>query len=478
MPHRVRHGRPAALAAAALLLSGCVEDPTTPAASESAQQLQARSYSSVALEETTGRHIVLFRAAAVYSGFEQDVASLGGRVEQTIDAIGVAIVDGLSNEAVSALSASAQVAGVEEDLIFPLEEPVGVDAFEEAEETPESHDPTRAGFYGRQWHLRAISADVAWAAGMLGSSDVLVSIVDSGLDYTHAALAGLVDLDRSISLHRWDDAMLADSFPGAHPIADMNRHGTHVGSTVVSTGQVGAGVTGHTTLMGVKVCGAVVGCPRSAVLQAIVYSADQGADIINMSLGGAFLKRSDRGFWLPLVLRATNYAQQKGSLVVVSAGNDAIDLDHDADGFKTYCSSTNVVCVSATGPTTRQSVNGPWNDFDQAAYFTNFGRSAIDVAAPGGNRNNFVYAACSSFSVRSRGCRASKRFIIGLRGTSMAAPHATGVAALIVAHSTGPGNPALIRNRLRETADQITEDGNDPYFGKGRINAARAVGLQ
>src|SRR5690606_303164 len=140
-------------------------------------------------------------------------------------------------------------------LILPLEEPAGFEAAEQADEVPLAHNPANAFFYPRQWHLRAIGADVTWAAGMLGSSDVVVSIVDTGLDYNHASLEGLVDLDRSISLHPWDDEMLADSFPGAHPVADMNRHGTHVGATVVSTGEVGAGVTGHTTLFGVKVCG-------------------------------------------------------------------------------------------------------------------------------------------------------------------------------------------------------------------------------
>lgn len=468
-PHAVRLH---ALALVPLLLAGCDDEPATSvlAVDETASFLTGAA-------ESTGQHLVMFATLAIPSDFDRSVAALGGTVEKKFEAMGIATVSGLGDAEAAELSRSTGVAGVEPDLILPLEEPVGVDVAEVADETPTTHDPSDAFFFPRQWHHRVIQADLAWAAGLLGSPDVVVSIVDTGLDYNHASLQGLVDLSRSISLHPWDDELLAETFPDAHLIADLNRHGTHVGATVVSTGEVGAGVTGHTTLFGVKVCGAFVGCPRSAVLEALAYSADQGADVINLSLGGSFLLRDDRGVWLPVILRATNYAAQKGALVVVSAGNAAIDLDHDDDGFKTYCSATNVVCVSATGPTQRGSVNGPWNDFDQPAFFTNYGRSAIDVAAPGGNSNNFVYAACSSFSLRTTGCQRSNRFIIGLRGTSMAAPHATGVAALIVAHDTGKGNPSLVRNRLHQSADQITEDGNDPYFGKGRINAARAVGL-
>jgi subtilisin family serine protease len=196
-----------------------------------------------------------------------------------------------------------------------------------------------------------------------------------------------------------------------------------------------------------------------------------------MSLGGTFEKRAERGAWLPQIHRATNYAHRKGALVVVSAGNSALDMDHDRDGFKLYCTSSNVVCVGGTGPKWRASVDGPWDDFDQPYTSGNFGRSAVDVAAPSGNDNNFVYAACSSFSQSNPNCRTSNRFSVGLRGTSMAAPHAAGVAALIVAHEVGRGNPALVRNRLHQTADKLGASGNDPFYGKGRINAARAVEL-
>jgi subtilisin family serine protease len=433
----------------------------------------------------------MFQQQRVAGDFEARVAALGGTVERSLDPVGIAIVSGLTDGSAAQLARTRGVQAVEPDLIMPLEDPVGFEEPEVAEVTPLTLDPSTAFFFPRQWHLRAIGADAAWAAGFLGSPEVVVAILDTGIDYNHASLQGLVDLERSISLHPWDDEIVAENFPGAHPIADVNRHGTHVAATVVSTGEVGAGVTGHTTLFGVKVCGLTVGCPRAAVLEAIMYAADNGADIINMSLGGNLLRSADRGQWLHLVQRVTNYAHRSGTLIIVSAGNNAADLDrnlwpdpetgeivHIPSNFRIYCDATNVVCVSATGPTMRETIDGPWNDFDQPAFFTNYGRSSIHVSAPGGNLNNFVYAACSSFNMQNVACQNSNRFIIGLRGTSMSAPHATGVAALIAAHSPrAKGNPALIRNRLHQTADQPGVSGNDPFFGKGRVNAARAVGL-
>ncbi len=471
-----------AITVGAVGITACADHPVEPSAesSLSTEGLAASFALDGRSAETTGNHIVAFTGNTIPARFADQISRMGGAVERSLDPIGVAVVSGLDDDAVAELNRMRGVQSVEPDIIIDFEGPESVEGagfLHAAELAPSStDDPSQAFFFPRQWHHRAIQADDAWAAGFLGSSDVVVSIIDTGIDYNHANLEGLVDLDRSISLHPWDDALLAEHFPGAHPIADLNRHGTHVASTVSSTAANAAGVTSKTTLFGVKVCGAFVGCPRSATLEAIMYSADQGADVINMSLGGYFLRSEDRGNWLPLVIRATNYAHQHGALVVVSAGNDGEDLDRNRDEFKLYCTNPNVVCVSATGPTWRETIDGPWDDFDQPAVFTNYGRSSIDVAAPGGNTNNFVYAACSSFSLRTTGCQASNRFVIGLRGTSMAAPHATGVAALIAAHVDGTqGNPARIRNILHQTADKVGDSAHDPYFGRGRVNAFNAV---
>jgi subtilisin family serine protease len=174
-----------------------------------------------------------------------------------------------------------------------------------------------------------------------------------------------------------------------------------------------------------------------------------------------------------------NYAKQQGVTVVVAAGNDGDDLDtqkniaiKDASGnivdrihvpsfFATYCDATQVICVSAV----RQN--------DVPASYTNHGRSAIDVAAPGGDSGEWVYALCPQTSLLY-GCSAGY-YTLGVAGTSQATPHVSGLAALMVQRFGR--KPSQIKNAIRQSADDLGQPGNDPYFGAGRINVARAVGL-
>lgn len=427
----------------------------------------------------TGQHIVVMGGQKLPKNLAQRVQALGGKVQAAYDGIGVAVVSGLSDAAAAQLQANDDVNVVEPDVAVQyIDPPADLEAMNAVDAAPASpSDPTTAGRYAWQWNMRAIGAPQAWAAGRLGSSDVRVAILDTGLDYTHADLTGLVDLPRSRSFVPSDDAFLAVNFPGAHPIADMHYHGTHVGATVSSNAIAAAGVTSKVRLIGVKVLSRTGSGTTSGVLAGIMYAADAGADVMNMSLGNTFSKSQFPGF-VATINRAITYANRQGTLVVVSAGNSNADLDHDEDSFKAYCNASPVVCVSATGPTGPAGVAGrpgPWTDVDAKAPYSNFGRSAVDVAAPGGAAQP-VWAACSSFSIRIPGCRAGKTFVVGLSGTSMASPHAAGVAALIV-ENVGKKQPGLVRQQLHQTADDLGERGTDPIYGKGRINMAKALGL-
>lgn len=420
-------------------------------------------------------------------GFEAQVEALGGQVLTVINVVGAAVITGVDTDGLAALQTDKAIDTVEPEVILELPQPTDVSApFAPGNATPSSpSDPTAAWAYARQWNMRAIGADVAWAAGYLGSSDVTVAILDTGIGYTHEDLVGLVDLDRSISFVPNDDVYVNAFFPGAHPIADIGYHGTHVAATVASNGYNAAGVTSRTTLMGVKVCSvATGGCPGGAIFSGIEYAVDNGADVINMSLGGAFQKKSYPGY-VSVINRLFNYAHQNKVTVVVSAGNSAADLDRNyypnADGeqthypslYKTYCSTPHNICVSATGPTASAGTNGPWTDVDAPAYYTNYGRSAINVAAPGGNTGGRVWAACSTFSLVIPVCQADG-YIVGISGTSMASPHVAGLAALMVAEYGK--NPAKVRSAIEKSADDLGQSGTDPYYGKGRINVATATG--
>jgi lantibiotic leader peptide-processing serine protease len=464
--------------AASLLIGACADDGTSPIPTPS------MSATEVGLANT---YLVRFKGN-IPSSFDADVAALGGEVIFAHAGVGIAAVEGLTASGAQALAANSAVAAVDEDAYVELEaaDALTVEAAAVEDAVQSAANPATAFFYPRQWHMRAINAQGAWAAGKLGSASVRVGILDTGLSYNTPDLNGRVDLALSKSfLSAAENARVQTAFPGAHTIADLNYHGTHVGSTVVSNGIVGAGVTSGITLVGLKVCtpgtaanGWRGSCPTSGTLAAILYAADLGIPILNMSLGGTFNRRdgSAQGGFGPSFLATINqvfsYANRKGSQIIVSAGNSALDIDHDGNGYKTYCSAPHVICVSATGPTAQASTNGPWTNVDALSYYSNYGRSGISVAAPGGNASA-VWATCSRHSLAIPVCQTGN-FIVGVSGTSMAAPHTSGVAAL--AASNGAGNPAQIRAAVESGADDLGDPGTDPAYGKGRINAARTSG--
>jgi lantibiotic leader peptide-processing serine protease len=464
--------------ASAVAIAGCA-DQDVPTAAINPEP------AALSMASETGRYLV--DVPGQMSRFQSRIAALGGTVVFSHDRTGIAIVEGLSQETAGSLVAMEIAKAVAPDVLIPLELPVSMEVAEAEPASPS--DPTMAFRYARQWHLRAIDAPTAWAAGRLGSSSVRVAILDTGLDYNHVDLVGLVDLDRSRSFVPSDDALVQANFPGAHPVADLHYHGTHVGATVASNAVRAAGVTSKTTLMGIKVCSVQGSCPASAVIPGILWAADNGADVINMSLGGATL-RAGSGGYMGFLNRTFNYANRVGVTVVVAAGNNASDLDrnyywlnrgtpiaeyvHFPSLFATYCDVAATLCVAASGPTASAGVDGPWTNIDAPATYTNFGRSAINVAAPGGNTGGSVWAACSTFSLIIPGCRPGG-FIVGLGGTSMASPHVAGLAALLV--EDYGRNPGRIRAAIQNSADDVGDPGVDPYSGKGRINVARALGL-
>ena len=427
-------------------------------------------------------YVVLFKGEGVPAGFADRVAALGGTVTSS-HAAGIAAVSGLDAAGATALAGDTSVADVQPDAILslPAESAAAAEqAYVDDASVSSPSNPAGAFFFARQWDYRAIGANIGWAAGRLGSPGVTVAILDTGIDYLHLDLRGRVDLSRSKSFIPSDDAVVAALFPTRNPITDLHFHGTHVAATVSSNARAAAGMTSGVTLIGVKVLNRFGSGPFSAIFNGMLWAADHGADVINMSLGTDFPK-AHNGSFLGFYNRIFNFVNRKGTLVVVAAGNDSIDLDHDGNNFNANCNAPNVVCVSATGPTASAGVNGPWTNVDAPAFYTNSGRSAISVAAPGGNigpggTGGFVWEACSTSSLAIPICRTGT-FIVGVIGTSMASPHAAGLAALIV-EQVGHGNPSQVRALLQQSADDLGQIGTDPFYGKGRIDVPRAEGLQ
>lgn len=280
-----------------------------------------------------------------------------------------------------------------------------------------------------QWNLDRIRAYQAWDISTGGN--VRIAIVDTGISPTHPDLAGKVVWGVRYYGEGWSDSNWQDD----------NGHGTHVAgiaSAVTNNGQGVAGVTWGASLLAVKVLDSAGNGDYYNVERGIVAAADQGARVINLSLGG----RSSSGG----LADAVRYAQDRGALVVAASGNYGDDTPMYPAAY------ANVVAVGAT------------NIYDQWASYSCYGPH-LWVAAPGGDGAQGVLSTYWS----SRGDAYD-----WLAGTSMATPHVSGLAALL--WSINPDISALsIRAILSGTADDLGAPGWDPYYGWGRINAERAA---
>ncbi len=478
--------RAAALVLAAAALGGCARDVTSPRTAIAPR---------LAISGVAGSYVVVFKSTGLPADLGTRMQALGATVTYKHAPTGIAVVAGLDAVGASKLKAAKDVADVEPDFQFTLDQPVAAVETDAPVESPTSQtDPTTALRYYFQWNMRVIHADQAWAAGKLGDPGVTVAILDTGIDYAATDLVGLVDLARSNSFVASDTQYLS-LFTGKQSFTDFNGHGTNVATQVSSKAYALAGVTSKTTLLAVKVLNAKGSGTFTSVLQGLLWAADKGADVASMSLGGGFYK-SGMGQYVAAVNRAFDYAKQKGMLVVVAAGNDELNLDKDGNLFKTYCAAPHVLCVSATGPGTADG------NVDAFALYSNYGRSEIGVAAPGGNYKvengalvvsawpwgndiaSWVWSYCSRTklawilpdSTPAVGSCAAGNRLTGMVGTSQATPHVSGLAALLV-NELGHHRPNVIKQAIMKSADDLGQPGTDPFYGAGRINVARALGL-
>jgi subtilisin family serine protease len=336
-----------------------------------------------------------------------------------------------------------------------------------------------------QWAPQAIGAPAAWDAGWTGKG-VRVAVIDGGVHGTHVDLATRIDVSAARSF-----------VPGGTCETQWNCdtgtfwHGTHVSGIIAAPiNNIGiVGIAHEATIVPVKALHGGSGSFGSVIL-AILYAATEGkADIINMSLGAVFQRREPGAAELTSALnRAVNFAGSRGVLVISSAGNDALDVDHSADYVVTPAQSGNGLAVSATGPF---GFGYSATNFARFSSYSNWGNSLVTVAGPGGdfawptNENCTKTTAAGVALTRpcwvfdmvmsaARGSGASTTSYAWAAGTSMAAPAAAAVAALIKQKYPGISVGALKTRLMRATTDE-GKVGNDPYYGKGFINAAKAV---
>jgi lantibiotic leader peptide-processing serine protease len=430
----------------------------------------------------TTNSVVVFVEERVPAAGLSLIASLGGSVTSRYDAIGVVFVAGLDAGARSLLRSSSLVEDAGPDYLLDWIPDVVMGDVVAVEEQGGglSDDPSRASrFRSWQWGPQRIEADRAWAAGYQGDASIRVAILDTGIDPLNRELRGLVDTDASAS------------FVAAEPLFDdYHFHGTHVASSVVTNNVTIAGIAPHVTLIAVKVLSALGSGSFEGVIGGILHAADVDAHVINMSLGAEFDKKLEGADALIRAMqRAVQYAEKQGAIVISAAGNSGTNLDEAGTLVSMPCMVSHL-CVSATGPLAGQfDENGPVLDenHDQPAYYTNYGLRAIHVAAPGGNAHpedgiiqseDLIVGACAGRSTVFPQCAVNNdlvAFYVFAAGTSMAAPHVSGQAALVQAANGGSLSVDELVRVMTRTAEKVGSTGKDPYYNYGRINAYRAV---
>ena len=451
----------------ALALGACSDDTAAP------EFNRAPQFS----EEEGVRTVVVFDSeSSIPDGGTDAIAAAGGVVTNRIDAIGVAFATFPDLTGVATLRANDLVQSVSVDRMTDFLSGVRIgEVLMEVDgkiEPGDPSDPTKAFRWAYQWNMRQIQADAAWAAGYFGSPSIKVGILDTGVDYTNRELDGRVDLALSTAFSPEPVAV------GEHQVMDYHFHGTHVASTVTTKNITVAGVAPNVTIVGIKVLSAAGTGLFEWSIQGIKYAADKGIRIQNMSLGAEVDAEEDAAL-IEALRRVVQYAESKGSVVIAAAGNDAKNLDDPATGVYVPCEVA-TFCVSATGPLMQ-------TDFDQPAEYTNYGITAIELAAPGGNASDtkpyvnqdLILGACSTRATRGTLiiCRTSGingYYYAYAAGTSMAAPHVSGAAAMILSQS--PSVPVkTLKNKILNSLDDIGAPGPDIYSNGGRLNVYRAL---
>lgn len=450
------------LALAATMTVACSDAVSPPAAATT----PTPSLSRVA-SVSSDRHVMEF-VAGIPADLAARVAAKGGTLVRVDEGIGMAVTSGLTDAAADAIAGRAYNSrDVNAQWIPTLEEMGGsveADAsgaiVPSVDATPKS--PLTAFFYvtGRQWDMQQIHADAAWAQGRNGLPTVRVAILDTGLDPDHIDQNGTV-IDQATSTF-----FVPSVSPGPGPRwTDDNFHGTHVGGTVTTNNIGTAGTVPNVTLVAVKVLNASGSGSFADLISAIYYATNVHVQVINMSLGALVQKEGRESAQLVrLLTKAINYAHAHDVLVVSSAGNSNLDLQHDANYLSIPCEVGVQMCISSTGVT------------DTKASYSNYGTNAINVAAPGGDFDRFVLGPCSSHSVipSLAACKTRNRYL-NVIGTSQAAPHVSGLGAYLDSQFGGMLTASQMITSIQQHADDLGDPGADPFYGKGRINVFATV---
>ncbi len=446
---------------------------------------------SIFANSTPKNYLIITKSEKVSSKIIDDLKKIDGKINFNLEKIGIISVTSSNSDFEAKAKKITGIHDVVQDAklnFIPGEK--NFEFTEDYENPPYSGDDDIR--FDLQWGHDAVDAIEAWNAGYRGNG-VRVAVLDSGFDLDHPDLAPNIDFASSASFVTGEGL--------GYALPDVFSHGSHTAGTVAAAdnGFGTIGVAPEAELVLVKVLTDAGSGAFSWIIGGIYHAAMEDADIITMSIGANIPRHGyidDNGtpddptddyrvnaaqlqsIFLGLS-RAANFAYQNGSLLIASAGNEAIDGDHNADLIHLPSGIQNILSISATAPI--GWATDPLNAFlSYPASYTNYGQSTIDLAAPGGDTQYPGNESCLIggllrpcwvfdlvFSTGNNGWYWSA-------GTSMAAPHAAGVAAIV--KGANPNlSPAQLENILKRSAVDLGKPGNDDYYGAGLVNAYNAL---
>jgi len=295
-------------------------------------------------------------------------------------------------------------------------------------------------YYSKQWNLPNVHMPSAWNVEK-GDNTIIVAVVDTGVDYYHP------DLNSAIITNKGYDFVDNDYYP-----FDKRGHGTHVAGIIAAETNNSQGVAGvnwggyySTKIMAVRVLNENGKGSYSNIAKGIVYALEHSAKVINMSLGGVSPSTT--------LYNAVKYAYLNDALLVAAAGNN--------NSYQLLYPAKYTNYVISVGAVARDNTR---------SYYSNYYPS-LEIVAPGGEMSyaGDPYGVYSTYYATSTNYHTYKY----MQGTSMAAPHVSGLIALML--SKGITGNSLIRSILHATAIDLGATGKDSYYGYGLINAYAAL---
>jgi len=456
-----------------------------------------------AVPKKTCYYSILFNNNKLPNDFKAQVAACGGEVTYTVPEIGFAQLKG-DYQSFSKLKSLPSVS-----LINPSVNWTIPDLTESAMKSDLMQNTEQAALWDLEWDIKRVTENGASYLLGTGSHNVVVGIIDSGIDPDHP------DLDQNLLPGSKnfvpaggfrDDPVDADETGADNAIDDQMGHGSHIAGTIAANGNM-LGIAPDTGIRAYRVFGESA-AETAWVAAAIVAAANDRVDVISISfssydiLGQIFYTDPETGKKIALGndvadfaahKRAIQYAEKKGCLVVASAGNDSLNCAEKRKvteflnaqyagtgfsfvgaGFTVPGTIAGVVTVSALGPD------------DAIALYSNYGPGYIDIAAPGGNISKYLeYEQNNNLDEYFEQELYKEEFCLSTDnqggyfysvGASMAVPKVAAVAALII-DKYGITKPAKAAKMLKMSVEPVRGQ-EKAYFGSGRLNAVKALTIE